>query len=176
MPVVETHYAEALLNAASSAGLDDKAAATLSDFSDILINHEELQYFLFNPVLSAEIKKDTINKILGDSAEPVLVNFFSLLADKDRLELLPEIIREYGRLKNLYRNNLEINVYSAEALAEDQLSAIREKYRKQYGASSATVNNHVDPSLLGGVRVKIGDTCIDDTLFGRLKGLLSVIS
>ena len=171
MPVVESRYAEALLSVIPSADAADGIETTLSELSALWRSHEELRYFMLNPVIPDNVKKDTVLKILSEDAPQVLVNFLSLIVDKDRLALLPDIHVAYRQLKNKRRQNLVIEVYSASTLDERQMSQIREKYRNQYGALTAETFNYLDPSLLGGVRIKIGDTYIDDTLMGRLQGI-----
>ena len=176
MPVIETRYAEAFLGSAKSAEAADEAGALLSDFSELWRGNEELKFFMSNPVVPDSAKKDTVVRIFSeDGLNPAFKNFIFLLIDKKRLLLIPEISGEYARLKNKYRNGIVITAWSQEALDGERLDRIREKYRIQYGASSAEIVNIVDTSLIGGVRIKIGDTLIDDSVSGRLKDLLSAI-
>lgn len=176
MSAIESRYAEALLSTIPSKETADRIDKILHDFSVLMSTHEELHYFLLNPVIKGDIKKETIQKILSEDAVPILVNFMFLLIDKGRFDVLSLISKEYNNLKNMWQKNLDIKVYSTEALDEQQLIKIREKYCNQYDALSATVHNYIEPSLLGGIRIKIGDTYIDDTVAGRLKGLLSSIT
>ena len=174
MPVIESRYAEAFLGLVKPEDAD-RAEDDLTGLSEIWRTNAELKFFMQNPVVPAAAKKEAVQKIFDGNQNPVFLNFINLLIDKNRLDLLPEISREYTELKNRYRNRIGITVYSAEPLEERQLSLIGEKYRAMYGSSSAETENIVDPSLIGGLMIKIGDTLIDDTLSGRLKNLLSAI-
>jgi F-type H+-transporting ATPase subunit delta len=173
--VVESRYASALLDAAPTAKDADTVLTDMSRLTEIWSDSEELRYFLLNPTVPNAAKKETLTKILAQDAPAVLKNFVCLLTDKGRLEELPKICGEYKRIKDARQNNLEIAVYSAQPLDEAQLKQICDKYKLKYAASSAAVTNIVDSSLIGGICVRVGDDYVDDTLAGRLKGLLSVI-
>ena len=106
----------------------------------------------------------------------LLSRFLRLLLDKGRLAFLPNIAEEYQSIKAKTRDMLQVTVRSSLPLEPDILEEIREKYRLQYGAAAAEVKNIVEPSLIGGVSVQIGDIRIDDTIYGRLAGLARTIA
>jgi len=177
MPVIESRYAEAFLGTIATPESADGIEKILSDFSELWKSSEEFKFFMLNPVVTDGAKKETVLQILAEDAggNKMLTNFFNLLIDRERFFLLPEISREYTDIKNKLRNSINIEIYSAEPLEEHQMEALKEKYRRQYGAQHAAAKNLVDSSLIGGVRVKIGDMLIDDTLSGRLQNLLLAI-
>ena len=176
MNPVSPRYAEALLSLAASPEEADKAGAVLSDLARALDEIEEFRLLMLSPVVPKSVKRDTAAKLLKDSLPKLAANFFSLLVEKNRTRLLPEILREYDKIKASRRNILPITVFSAEPLDEDLLEAICSKYAKMYGAASVRVETGVDKTLLGGVCVKIGDIRIDDTLSGRLANLRLVLA
>ncbi len=163
MPVVEKRYAEALLATA-------KDPEEANRFGEILQNFGTHQ-FLSAPNVPSRIKKETIARIFPQDELKLMVNFLSLLIDKNRIGLLSGIAWEYQHLKDERQNNLEIKLSSAMPLNESQVNEIIEKYKKQYGASSAYVTKVINPSLLGGVLIQIGDIRINDTQLGRLNAL-----
>ena len=173
MPVVEARYAEALLTAVPSPAAADGAGEALSELSNLWQTDAALSFFMQNPVVPNAVKKDTVLKLFPDTDKPdrLFYNFINLLIDKKRLSYLPEIEKEYSKIKNKTRNCLSMAVISARPLDNGQLDAIREKYRVKYGAAYATAVNVIEPGLIGGVRVKIGDAFVDDTLSGHLKNL-----
>ena len=175
MPVVEARYAEALLTAVPSAAAADEAGEALSELSNLWQTDAALSFFFQNPVVPDAVKKDTVSKLFPDTDKParLFYNFINLLIDKKRLSFLPEIEKEYVKIKNKMRNGLDVAVISAHPLENGQLGTIREKYRVKYGAAYATAVNIIEPGLIGGVRVKIGDVFVDDTLSGHLKNLQS---
>ena len=112
----------------------------------------------------------------GEPAGLLLSRFLRLLLDKGRLAFLPNIAEEYGAIKANHRNVLRVTVRSAAPLDGDSLDRIRDKYKRQYGAVLAEVENVIEPSLIGGLTVQIGDLRIDDTIYGRLASLARAIA
>lgn len=174
MPTVEPRYAGALLAAAPSPQAADDIGKALEDFCGAMTG--DLHAFLLGPIVSGSVKKETIRKILTPDTPQLAVNFLLLLVDKNRLALLPGICSEYARQKAETRGTLVITVTSAQRLEEAQLTQIRDRYAKKHGASSVQVNSRVDSSLLGGVRVQVGDVLIDDSLSTRLRGLRTAMN
>jgi len=175
MPTVESRYAEALLSAAPSPEEADGIGTALRGIAEAWKDSGELRYFMLNPIIPGNIKKETVEKINDGFSSRVFSNFLRLLVDKDRFSLISDIEREYVNLKNKWRKNLVITIYSREPLDEGQIGSISRQCQVKYGASSAETQTVVDESVLGGVMIKIGDTFIDDTLSNRLKGLLATI-
>ena len=177
MPVIESRYAEAFLGSVPTAEAADGVERALTGLSGLWRDNEEFRFFMLNPVVPDNAKKETVMQILREDAEanPILKNFIYLLIDKERLTLLPEISDEFSSIKSKSRNGITITVTSAETLDGGQMEGIREKYRAQYGAAYADIQNIVEPSLIGGVRVQIGDMLIDNTLSDSLKNLLLAI-
>jgi F-type H+-transporting ATPase subunit delta len=164
-------YAAALINAAANTEAED--GAELKEFARVWQDCDRLRFFMQNPAVSVEVKKDTIAKIAQVPA--VLFNFLCLLADKGRLELLPEISRAYDELMDERNGVLRVTVYTARELTDAETDALRERYAVERGTGAVKVINYTDPSLLGGVRVQIGDQVTDDTLLGRLNALKTAL-
>ena len=106
----------------------------------------------------------------------LLLRFLQLLLDKGRLAFLPDIAEEYHGIKTKYRKSIRIIARSPAPLNSKTLSKLREKYKKQYGAANAEIENKIEPSALGGFIVQIGDIRIDDTLYGRLAALTRTVT
>jgi len=171
MNPVSSRYAEALLSLAASPEEADGVGGVLGDLTRAFEEIEEFRSLMFSPVVPKSVKKDTAVKLLKDCNHKLAADFFSLIVEKDRTRLLPEIYMEYNKIKGSRRNVLPITVYSTEPLDDDLLEAICGKYAKIYSAASVRVETKVDKTLLGGVCVQIGDIRIDDTLSGRLAKL-----
>lgn len=176
MPVLEKRYAEALLSTAKDPQEANRLGEALHDFCASLEKDADTYHFLTAPDIPGSIRKETIKKIFPDDELKLIVNFLSLLIDKNRIEMLPGIQGEYRLLKDVRQNKLEIKLSSAIPLEESQENEIIEKFKKQYGATSAYVTKVINPSLLGGVLIQIGDIRIDDTQLGRLQALKKSIN
>lgn len=171
MAVLEQRYAEALLSAAKDPAEANLIGSALKDLCQSMQEDPDTREFFMAPAVPIHIKRDTVAKIYPQTKQRLVVNFISLLLDKGRMEILPAIHREYERLKNIMQERLDIKISSALPLEDSQVELIVEKYRKQYGALSASVTRVTDPSLLGGILIQIGDIRIDDTQKKRLKAL-----
>lgn len=174
MSVVELRYAEALLLAAGDTS--DDAGAALNAFSALMFSHGEAKAFLLDPTCPPAAKKEAAERLLPENAPVVVKNFIHVLIDKGRLALLPGVCAAYGQLSAERRNRPDICVYSAFPLDEAELTKIRDTYRERYNIPEARVRPCVEPGLLGGVMVRIGDIRIDGTLLGRLNGLGSALA
>jgi F-type H+-transporting ATPase subunit delta len=103
--------------------------------------------------------------------EPELINFTMLLVDKDRTKYLPDISSEFAKLVDSKSNVINMTVVSAMPLEGYQLEKIRDKYKKTYNASAINLQTRLDSSLIGGIKIVIGDTVIDGTMRRRLEDL-----
>lgn len=110
------------------------------------------------------------------NAGVLLLRFLEMLLDKGRLAFLPIIAEEYHEIKTRHRNIIHIIARSPEPLDIDTLEELRYKYMIQYGSAVSEIQNIVEPSLLGGVSVQIGEMRIDDTVYGRLAALARAIT
>jgi F-type H+-transporting ATPase subunit delta len=188
MGTLERRYAEALLSLTESAAQADEVGMSLGNLGKLFSQNSDLREFILNPSVPNHVRAETLSDILdmlrgdggkaesGEDAGVLLSRFLRLLLDKGRLAFLPTISDEYDAIKAAHRNVLRILVRSSAPLDDKTLGGFREKYREQYGASEAEIVNTVEPSLLGGVSVQIGDVRIDDTLYGRLASLARTIT
>ena len=170
MNPVSSRYAEALLSLAASSEEADDVGAVLGDLVRAL-EIEEFRLLMFSPVVPKSVKKDTAAKLFNGDLPKLAADFFSLIVEKDRTRLLPEIYLEYDKIKASRRSVLPMTVFSTEPVDPDLLEAICNKYAKMYDAASVQVETVIDKTLLGGICVQIGDIRIDDTLSGRLAKL-----
>jgi len=176
MNPVSSRYAEALLSLAASPEEAEDIGAALGDLMRAFDDVEEFRLLMLSPIVPKSVKNDTVAKLFNDGLPRMAANFFSLIVEKDRMRLLPEIYREYDMIKERHRGVLHITVFSAAPLDGELLEAICGKYAKKYGAGSVRAETCVDKTLLGGVCVQIGDIRIDDTLSGRLANLRQALA
>lgn len=175
MPLVEKRYAEALVDLSVENGETDDYRSKLKMLAELYESQQEFQWLLLTPEISMEVKKETIIKILGVKPGDKLANFVMLLIDKGRIKFLPSIFKEFDRLADIRRNVLNMTILSASPLIGMQIDLLKTKYRKEYNASAVNAQVQVDKSLIGGVKVIIGDRVIDGSVRGRLKTLNQLI-
>jgi len=169
-------YAEAVLTFVDSQMEADEAGKILGNVCSAMGSDGIIRDLLLNPELSCEEKKDSLPKILAhvasNNVHSIMLSFFRMLIDKNELVALPQIAKEYDALNAERQKTLNIAISSAMPLDGGQIDAIRNKYKKIYGAESAKAKVSVDSSLLGGICVQIGDSYFDSTLLAKLQGVI----
>lgn len=122
---------------------------------------------LTSPVISPSRKKAALDELLP-GLPPMVHNFLDILAQRDKLDLIPEIARAFGRLVNEHRGIRIARVTTAIPLDEHQQELIGTRLAERIG-KKVTLETHVDPTILGGVIAQIGDDVIDGSVRGRLE-------
>lgn len=174
MSAASPRYAEALFNAVSPDEADT-AGQILAQFTALLSNEPELKRFLLNPTVPVSARKETALLLLPDNTPETVRHFIALLIENKRLPELSDINTAYRRLTARAANRIDIQVTSAQPLDDSQLAQIREVYIQRHNARDATINQHIDPSLLGGLRVQVGDKITDGSLRTRLTDLQAAL-
>jgi len=169
---VVRRYARALFETANRAQVVDKVETDLRAVDQRLRSIPRIQRALRIPTVSAERKKHLLTTAFGDSVGPLTLRFLGLLVDHRRETVLGDIYAEYQRLANEARNILPVEVTAAVPLTDaerDQLGlALAQRTGKR-----VILNVNIDPALMGGVVLRMGDTIIDGSVRSRLAQLKS---
>jgi F-type H+-transporting ATPase subunit delta len=162
-------YAQALMSLAKSHNLVDRFGDDIVSLLGVLKESQDLEAFLANPITNAEAKKGVIRQIVGDSLHPYLLNFLLLLVDRRRIGFVSGIFRKFQALLRELRQTVLAEVTSAVELTDAQKQAVREKVVSMMGAQQVELETRIDPSLIGGVIIKVGSQVIDASLKGQLR-------
>ena len=162
-------YARALFEAAKDDGVLDRAHDELGQFADALDEDRDLQVFLFSPYFSSEEKKDGIRRIVSDADERVL-NFLELLAERHRMPALFRVRRIFEGLWAEENKLLPVVVTSATELDAGLVEDIGKRIEEQTGRR-VELSSNVDPDVLGGLMVRVGNMVLDATVRNRLEQL-----
>jgi len=158
-------YAEGLFKAAGAQG--NALAAQVQALADVAGN-AQLRSFADNPKVSAEQVFELIISVAkGELAEPAK-NLLRTVIDNGRLAALPEIASQFHALVNASSGVSDATVYSAFEIAPDLLADVVAALEKRFGRR---LNPHVvlDPGLIGGIRVVVGDEVLDTSIKARLE-------
>ena len=159
-------YAEALFRVAQSG---DMAAWTgiVSELAQIGAN-PDVQAFAGNPNVKPAQLAETIASLVKSPLNTEANNFIAMLAENGRVNLLPEIAAQFTVLKNASAGAADATVYSAFDMSADQLNTLVATLEKKFGRKlNPTVE--IDPSLIGGVRVVVGDEVLDTSVRAKLQ-------
>jgi F-type H+-transporting ATPase subunit delta len=162
-------YARALFEAAKEDGVLERAHDELGEFADALDEDRNLQVFLFSPYFSSEEKKDGIRRIVSDADERVL-NFLELLAERHRMPALFRIRRIFEDLWADENKLLPVVVTSATELDAGLVEDIGKRIEEQTGRR-VELSSNVNPDVLGGLMVRVGNMVLDATVRNRLEQL-----
>ena len=162
-------YARALFEAAKDDGVLDRVHDELGQFADALDEDRNLQVFLFSPYFSSEEKKDGIRRIVSDADERLL-NFLELLAERHRMPALFRIRRIFQDLWADENKLLPVTVTSATELDTGLVDDIGKRIEEQTGRR-VELSSNVDPDVLGGLMVRVGNMVLDATVRNRLEQL-----
>ncbi|MBC7806155.1 MAG: F0F1 ATP synthase subunit delta [Akkermansiaceae bacterium] len=167
---VARRYASAYLQVALKSGDLIASQDNLRRAADTVANHGMLKSLLNQPQVTTERKRSVLSEVLKDEATPATLGFLHLLTDKRRIDLLGEIATELERLVRDRQNIARATAVTAEPLHPSQLSALKVSLEKRTG-KTIELSTEIDPSLLGGVLVRIGDTVMDGSVRGKLDRL-----
>jgi F-type H+-transporting ATPase subunit delta len=162
-------YARALFEAAKEDDVLDRVHDELGEFADALDSERNLQVFLFSPYFSSEEKKDGVTKIVTDADER-LVNFLELLAERHRMPALFRIRRTFDAMWAEENKLLPVTVTSAVELDESLVDDIGKRIEEQTGRR-VELSSAVNPDVLGGLQVQVGNMVLDATVRNRLEQL-----
>jgi F-type H+-transporting ATPase subunit delta len=162
-------YSRALFDAAKEQDKLDVVREQLGQFADALSESRDLQVFFFSPYFSAEEKKEGLRRALEDADETVL-NFLELLVEKHRMPAMFRIRREFDELWERENRLLPVQVTSAIELDENTVKQIGDAIGKQTG-QRIELTSQVDPDILGGIVLRVGNSILDASIRNRLEQL-----
>jgi F-type H+-transporting ATPase subunit delta len=163
-------YAEALFAAASS---DKSAAGVLDQWLHVVAEmaavarHDEVARIVSDPNLGAGRVYDLVRGLIKSPLPIAAENFLRLVVDNGRLATLPEVARQFRAMKNAAEGQADCLIESALPLAEQQVHDLLWSLSRKFGLKLIP-EVKVDPELIGGVRVSVGDHVLDDTIKTRL--------
>ena len=164
-------YAAALYDLAQGEKSVDAVEAGLVSIARLAGESADFERFLRSPVISADANAQAVDSILGKSrVHPTVANFVKVVARNGRLFALPTIIKSFRALAAEGRGEVAAEVTSASPLTKSQLADLARTLKGQIG-KTVTLNEHVDPSLIGGLVVKVGSRMIDSSLKTKLTAM-----
>lgn len=168
--IASRRYASALLDVAEDGHFLDVVKEDLEKIQDVLGQSRELSNAIKSPLIRGDAKARFLEAIFRNDVGEKTMVFLTLLAKKKRAGLLSEVIDEFNALLDEKRGIVNAVVKSAVALSEDQEKALVDKLSAWSGKTVRPAIS-LDAALIGGVKVKIGDTILDGSVQHQLQRL-----
>jgi F-type H+-transporting ATPase subunit delta len=162
-------YARSLFEVAKEQDALDEIHDQLGEFADALDESRDLQVFFFSPYFSSEEKKDAISKVVS-GADDHFVRFLELLAERHRMPVLFRIRRELDAMWAEENRLLPVTITSAVELDKATVKKIQKEIEEQTDRRTE-LTTKVDPDVLGGLAVQVGNSIMDGTVRARLDRL-----
>ena len=169
MEEIATVYARSLFEAAEESEKLDEVREQLGQFADAVDAERELQIFFFSPYFSTQEKVDGLGRTVQD-AEPIFLNFLELLVENHRMPAIFRIRRAYDALWEDHNKLLPVAVTSAVELDEETVRHIGDRIQEQTGRT-VELSSSVEPDILGGIVVRVGNQVLDASIRNRLETL-----
>jgi F-type H+-transporting ATPase subunit delta len=171
MATVAGRYAAALFDLANEENKLAEVEGDLGKVQALLDESNDLRQLVASPLYSTDEQTRAIAEVAGKAGVGALtVNFLKLIAGKRRLPALADMIRNFRKLAAKSRGEVTAEVISAVALADAHVAELKEALKASVG-KDVQLATRVDPSLLGGLVVKIGSRMIDSSLKTKLANM-----
>jgi ATP synthase F1 delta subunit len=169
MEEIAAVYARSLFEVAPEQDKLDAIREQLGEFADALDATRELQTFFFSPYFSTAEKQDGLDRAVSD-ADPILVNFLKLLIENHRMPVIFRVRRGYEELWQEENKLLPVQVTSAVELDQATVRQIGDRIAEQTGRK-IDLSASVEPEILGGLVVRVGNSILDASIRNRLEQL-----
>jgi len=169
MEEIATVYARSLFEVAQEQGKLDVVRDQLGAVADAIDASRELQTFFFSPYFSTAEKQDGLDRAVSD-ADEFVVNFLKLLIENHRMPAIFRTRREFDRLWQQENKLLPVTVTSAVALDQATVDSIGARIAEQTGRK-VDLSSAVEPDILGGIIVRVGNSILDASIRNRLEQL-----
>ena len=168
-------YATALFELARDENRLDAVGTSLAGFRQALAESSDLKRLIDSPLVGREAAGKAITAVAQNiGADPLTTNFLGVLAGNRRLHALPAIIRDFQSLSARHRGETSAEVVTAHPLDASQMAALKARLKSMVGTEVA-VEATVDPSLLGGLVVRLGSRQIDGSIRTKLNALATAM-
>ena len=164
---VASIYAQAFLGAAESAGRTDALVDELNGVAELLGEHPQLQAVLASALIAPEEKSQVLDRVFGGQVTGLVLDFLKVVARHGRLEIVQHVASEVQKMFDELRGRVRVELQTAVPLAEGQAASLEASLRRILGGEPQ-VEPVVDPALIGGVVLRVGDTVYDGSVARQL--------
>ena len=169
MAEVVEPYAEALMSLAQDSNLVDQFGEDAQTILETMEASDEFSSLMVSPVFEAAQKKAVVRQVFEGKLQGNMLNFLMLLVDRKRESYISGICKRYQELLRDLKKIVLAEVTATVELNDEQRQSITEKVKAMTGAQDVELETRIDPSLIGGVVIKVGSQVFDASLSGQLR-------
>jgi F-type H+-transporting ATPase subunit delta len=167
---IASQYAAATIELAEKEKIEEQVLSDLESIATVVSQTPEFDAVLKHPAIAPVERKRLLVELFQGKINDLTLRLVELLADKRRLELLSQIAVEYRKLYQINKNTLSASLTSADPLSDQEKEHFKVQLAKRFG-KQLDLEISVDPSLLGGLVLRVGDEVIDGSVKGKLRAL-----
>ncbi|MFK7952596.1 MAG: ATP synthase F1 subunit delta [Ekhidna sp.] len=167
---IAVRYATPIIELAEEKKVIDKVKADMDMFVSICAEDRDFALMLKSPIISNLKKADILTKIFAGKVQDLTLKAFDVVTKKNRESLLEEIAQAYLELYNTKKGLAKVSVTTSSKINAEQKKAF-EKLAKEMTGKDPILNEKVDPEIIGGYVLSLGDTQLDQSVSGQLKDL-----
>lgn len=167
---IAVRYAKPILELAEEKKILDAVKADMESFKAVCDESKDFSLMLKSPIIPHLRKADILKKVFSGKVNALTLEAFDIITRKSRESLLEEIAEEFLHLYNVKKGLAEVSVTTSIELDADMRKAF-EKLAKDITGKEPVLKEKVDPNIVGGYILKVGDRQIDDSVTGQLKEL-----
>lgn len=168
---VASRYAKSLLDLAIEKGILDEVHQDMIKFGEVCRQNNDFVLMLKNPIINHAKKKAILYALFKDKVTPATLTIFDIITRKNREEFLPDIAEAFEEMYRKQKGISRVTVTTTFPLADDLRKKFKQAVAEQTGNQIDLIEK-VDPSLIGGFILKIGDKQMDNSVSSKLKSLM----
>lgn len=162
-------YADALVELAQKNDQLDEVADEGQQLAELLAEQPQLVTLLANPAITSAARVDLVQRVFSGKVSDTMFRFLSVMARKDRLDELDAVLVSLRQRVAELRGEVEVDAWTATPMSDETRDDVRNRVASALGGKTVTLREHVDGSLLGGLKLRVGDRLVDGTAATRLR-------
>ena len=172
-----TRYARALFDVARKEADVQQAGRELSAFAQLIASHDALTKVFANPAIPAPKKRGVLEQLIARAGSllPVVTKLLLLLAERDRLALLPDVDAAYQNRLMEHAKVVRAEIVTAVGLPADRVAALQQGLAQATGRQ-VQIESRVDPSIIGGAIARVGSTVYDGSVTRQLERMREALT
>lgn len=166
--VAARRYAEALFQIGNEKASIDSFVKELRILREVFQDNKQLYTFLKHPRIDNKRKQQFLEEVL-QGLETDIINTIKILVERDRTEIIPSISDHLIQMVNDAKEIAEAKVYSVRKLSDKEIEGLQHNFAKLLNKQTIEFENIIDPTLIGGLKIRVGNTVFDGTINGKIK-------